>query len=234
MSNIICTICARGGSKGVPGKNIRNLSGKPLICHTIELALEVEFFSKIVVSSDCDHILSVAEAFDAVHTIERPDALASDSSGKFPAIKHAVQVMEDRYDKTFDYIFDLDATSPLRKKIDILSVWREIQLPKVDNVFSVTKSRKSPYFNMVALDSYGSPNLICASDDPIARRQDSPQCFDMNASIYAWTRRGFFNGSGLFNKGARVYVMPEERSIDIDTELDWQLVEFLVSSRERK
>jgi CMP-N,N'-diacetyllegionaminic acid synthase len=206
------------------------LLGKPLICHTIDTALTSELFKTIVISSDCDSILEVASAYNSVQVIKRPNELATDHASKIPAIRHAVFQTERQTKHKFDYIFDLDATSPLRNVNDIKSTWELVRDTAVGNVFSVNESRKSPYFNMVKLDEAGAPKLICSDGAGIVRRQDSPQCYDMNASIYAWSREAFLANDGLFNKDTKVYLMPDERSIDIDNEFDWRLVELLMSN----
>ncbi|NBO19237.1 MAG: acylneuraminate cytidylyltransferase family protein, partial [Proteobacteria bacterium] len=121
---MLCTICARGGSKGVPGKNIRPLMGKPLIAHTIAQAKASGLFELVAVSSDSEDILNAAQAHGADLVIKRPDELASDTAGKMPAIAHAVRSVEEKKNTRYDICVDLDATSPLRLPQDIVEAVR--------------------------------------------------------------------------------------------------------------
>ena len=229
--NRVCTICARGGSKGVKGKNLIQISGKPLLAHSIEQAIKSGLFVAVAVSSDDPQILECAKEFGANQLVVRPQELASDTSPKVPAIRHCVETVEQRLGQIFDIVVDLDATSPLRNVADIQKVTEMIEDPGISNVITATNARRSPYFNMVQLKSSGAPHLVCPPKNQIVRRQDSPHCFDMNASIYAW-KRGFLDDSDtLFHASTRLYLMPEERSLDIDSELDLKLVSFLLEEK---
>lgn len=226
----ICTICARGGSRGVPGKNTMLLEGKPLIAHTIDQAKESRLFSAIAVSSDSDQILSVAQEYGAI-PIERPAALATDTAAKLPAIKHCVETLEAQLSQSCDIIVDLDATSPLRAAADIAACVEMVVSGGADNVITASPARRSPYFNMVELDDAKCPRLIKTLPKAVVRRQDSPACFDMNASIYVWRRQALFEVSGLFTDGTRLHVMPEERSVDIDSPLDLEIVKMIMQQK---
>ena len=232
MANkVLCTICARGGSKGVPGKNSRLIAGKPLIAHTIEQARNAGIFHTIAVSSDCATIRDIASRFGADLVIERPSRMATDAAGKTEAIKHAASHVEAQTDVSFDYFFDLDATSPLRVEEDILACLSLITKPGCDTVVTGSPARRSPYFNLVEAKKDGRIDIVCSGKHVLLRRQDAPPCYDMNASIYVWTRESFLAGPSIFTPGTRIYEMPEERSIDIDTELDWDIVEFLMNRK---
>lgn len=226
----ICTICARGGSKGVKGKNIRPLNGKPLIAYSIEQAKQSGLFDVIAVSSDSDLILETAGSFGADYLIKRPDVLATDQAAKLPVIKHCVAEVESFKGYAFDTIVDLDATSPLRSIEDIKAAVALLEDSGVSNVITAMPSRRSPYFNLVELNAKGFVELSKPLEMPVVRRQDAPKCFDMNASIYAWVRSTFLTSDSIFNDDTKLYVMPEERSIDIDSELDFKFVEFLIST----
>ena len=230
----ICTICARGGSKGVKNKNVRELTGKPLIALSLQQARESGLFSLIAVSSDSTEILDVASSFGADLVIERPAALASDTAAKIPAIRHCVEQAEHFLRGRFDVIVDLDVTSPLRLAEDILGAVDLLERNHVSNVITAAPARRSPYFNLVELGDDGVIRLSKSFEKPIVRRQDSPQCFDMNASIYVWTRTALFECPTLFNADTRLFVMPEERSIDIDSELDFEIVELIMKKRVSK
>lgn len=223
----ICTICARGGSKGVKNKNIRILRGKPLLAHSIAQALETRLFDAVAVGSDSDEILRTGERYGATHVIRRPDELASDAAAKLPAMRHCVQSVEASTGSLFEVVVDLDATSPLRTVGDIANAVAMLEDGDVSNVITAMPARRSPYFNMVELTPDGKVVLAKQLHPPVVRRQDAPKCFDMNASVYVWWRDVFMQSDTLFLEKTALYVMPEERSIDIDSELDFQFVEFL-------
>lgn len=227
----ICTVCARGGSKGIKNKNIRDLHGKPLIAYSILQAKESRHFDAIAVSSDSLEILDAAAAWGADYLIQRPDELATDQAAKLPAICHCVLEAERAAGTTFEVIVDLDATSPLRLADDIVQCVQLLESRGISNVITGTPARRSPYFNLVELDQNGFATLSKKLERPVVRRQDGPKCYDMNASVYVWRRDALFSGATVFNPDTLIHVMPEERSIDIDSELDFKLVEFILGSR---
>jgi len=227
----ICTICARGGSKGVKNKNIRELAGKPMIALSLQHAHESRLFDLIAVSSDSVDILDVARNYGADLVIERPAELASDVAAKIPAIRHCVEQAEQFFRERFDVVVDLDATSPLRLVEDIQGAVDLLERNHVSNVITAAPARRSPYFNLVELGDDGVVRLSKSLETPIVRRQDSPRCFDMNASIYVWRRAALFEAETVFNADTKLFVMPEERSIDIDSELDFDIVKLLMRKR---
>ena len=228
MSNVLCTICARGGSKGVKNKNFKNINGKPLIGYTIEQAVESNIFEHIVVSTDSDYIAKIAEEYGAEVFFKRDPEMASDNAGKLEVIKDAFIRSEEYYSTKFDYLIDLDATAPLRSVDDILNAFNQFKENNNDNLITAMPSRRSPYFNLIEVNKDGKVYLSKTLDDSIFRRQDAPKSYDMNASIYIWKRKIILNEKSLFLENTGLYVMPEERSIDIDTELDYKFVEFLM------
>jgi len=227
----LCTICARAGSKGVKGKNVRSLLGKPLIAYSLEQAHASGLFDAIAVSSDSESILDAANAHGAQYLIRRPDELATDQAAKLPAIRHCVAEVERQRGMRFDTLVDLDATSPLRSVEDIAGAVSLLEDNGVGNVITATPARRSPYFNLVEVDSQGVVALSKPLAAGIVRRQDAPPCYDMNASIYVWRHDVLFASDSVFIDDTRLYVMPEERSIDIDSELDFRLVELLMHER---
>jgi len=225
----LCTILARGGSKGVPNKNIRHLGGKPLIAHTIMKAKEAGLFDLVAVSSDSDEILNVARTFGAGLLVKRPAELAGDSAPKIPAIKHCVLEAEKKAGSQYDVICDLDPTSPFRSVEDVRSCVALLESKKVQNVITGAAARKSPYFNLVEVDLKGIARLSKQLEQKIVRRQDAPKCFDMNASIYVWQRDALINSESVFLKDTLLYEMPRERSVDIDEEFDFEVATYLAS-----
>jgi CMP-N,N'-diacetyllegionaminic acid synthase len=234
MNNILCTICARGGSKGVKNKNIKELNGKPLIAYTIEQAKASQLFEHIVVSTDSDDIADIAKQFGAEVFFKRSKQLASDTAGKLDVIRDAFVRSENYYNKKFDYLIDLDATAPLRSVDDIINAFNQFKANGNDNLITAMPSRRSPYFNLVEQDKNGKVYLSKILDSTIVRRQDAPKSYDMNASIYIWKRDIILNEKNLFLENTGLYVMPEERSIDIDTPLDYKFVEFIMKENNAK
>lgn len=228
---VVCTICARCGSKGVAGKNIRVVAGKPLLAHTIGQALACALFDQVAFSSDSKAYLDVARQAGATMLVTRPPELASDSAGKIPAIRHCVTQIEAVTGRQVDIIVDLDCTSPLRLPADIEASLALLRDGNLGNVITGSVARRSPYFNLVERKPDGSIGLVKKPKRALLRRQDAPQCFDMNASIYVWRRAALMDRDGLFHADTDIYVMPEERSIDIDSELDFDIVSMLLERR---
>lgn len=228
----ICTICARGGSKGIKNKNLKLILGKPLIAHSILQAKASGLFDVIAVSSDSTAILQVAKENGADIIIERPAELATDTAAKLPVIQHCVSEVEKITGLSFAIITDIDATSPLRTIEDLKNSIRLLETHKyATNLITGTHSRRSPYFNLVEENSKGFVQLSKELPSAIVRRQDAPKSFDMNASIYVWKRDALFNNTSIFTPTTILYEMPEERSIDIDSELDFEFVTFLAEKR---
>jgi len=223
----LCTICARGGSRGVPGKNLAPMLGLPLLAHSIGHARAAGLFAAVAVSSDDPAILDAAAAHGADLCVRRPAELARDDSPKLPAIRHCVGEAE-RALGAFDVVVDLDATSPLRSVDDVRGVVALLESSGADNVITGTPAHRSPYFNMVELAADGSVTLAKSPATPVARRQDAPACFDMNASIYAWRRGALDAGDAVVGPRTRLYEMPRERSLDVDSALDLEMVEWMM------
>lgn len=227
--NVIATICARGGSVGVPRKNIKELNGKPLICYSIEQAKQCDFINEVYVSTDDEAIATIAQQAGALVPFMRPKTLADDKTSKLDVIQHLVEQIETNHQK-IDVIIDLDVTSPLREVNDIRNCFR-LLTPDVDLVITGYLSNKNPYFNMVELDAGGFVNLSKRSEVLYTSRQTTPKVYAMNASIYIWQRHAL-NNSLWVNQHIKLYEMPEERSVDIDTPLDWKLVQLLMNEKE--
>lgn len=223
----IGVICARGGSKGLPNKNLRPLGGIPLIAHTIKQALESHALHAVAVSSDSDEILQTARDFGVKHLVKRPPHLASDDASKIPAIRHCVADVERKVGQ-FGYVADLDCTVPFRLVSDIDAAFTMIESAGVSSLISVTPARKLPYFNLVELTDQGYVRISKPTDPPLVRRQDAPTCFDMNASIHIWRRDTLFASDARFQDDTIVFEMPFERSIDIDTEIEFTINELLM------
>jgi N-acylneuraminate cytidylyltransferase/CMP-N,N'-diacetyllegionaminic acid synthase len=226
-------VCARGGSKGVPNKNVRLVASKPLLVYTLEQAVACGAFERIAFSSDDADYRALAGKAGADFLIERPTELATDTAGKIDVIRHCVLCAEQMAGNRFDIIIDLDCTSPLRLPSDILACIELLQSTRAGNVITAAPARRSPYFNLIERAADGSIGLAKSPARSVLRRQDAPACYDMNASIYVWRRDALFDRNGLFHADTQLYVMPEERSIDVDSELDFRVVSMLLEDRRR-
>ena len=231
MGCIVCVICARSGSKGVPNKNIRPLLGKPLLAYSIETAVESSVFDYIVVTSDSLEYLEIASIFGADMVVHRPPELSADTVTKLGAIEHAVSYVEMEKGKGVDIIVDLDVTSPLRIVEDILGALELFNQEDVASVITGSQSHRSPYTNLVELKLDGCVKLSKPTGKVLSRRQEAPLCYDMNASVYIWNRQIFHSNPNVFYEDTLLYEMPFERSWDIDREIDLEIVEFLLSRR---
>jgi CMP-N,N'-diacetyllegionaminic acid synthase len=221
----IATICARGGSKGLPRKNVRPFAGKPLIAHSIEQALACPLIEGVYVSTDDEEIAAVARAYGAQVPYLRPAELATDEAPKLPVIEHLVQRLEAG-GRQVDRIVDLQPTSPLRTQDDLRSAI-EAGKPDCGLVVSVSEPSHSPYFSLVEARADGSLQLC----KPAAhvRRQELPAVWGLNGSIYVWQRAALARAAthGFWSVRVCASVMPRERSVDIDDALDFEWAEWL-------
>jgi len=223
----LATICARAGSKGLPGKNIRPIAGHPLIAYSIAQARHCPFVDRIIVSTDSEEIAAIARAYGADVPFLRPAELATDASPKVPVLQHVVREVERERGTPVDIVIDLDVTAPLRSDVDIRACWEMVQTPATDVVFTVTAAEKNPYFNMVELvDGYAV--ISKTPPHPVFRRQDAPPVYAMNASVYAFRRDHLMGDGRVIAPRARIVTMPSTRSRDIDQPLDFAFLEFLV------
>jgi CMP-N-acetylneuraminic acid synthetase len=216
---IVAVVCARGGSKGLPRKNLIDLGGVSLVGRAVAQA--ARRFSHVVISTDEPDIRDEAARHGATHYVRRPPELAGDDAPKIPAIRHAVREVETAEQISFEVVVDLDPTCPLRDDTDIsgaLALYDEH--PGCDNVVSVTPSKKNPYFNQVERDETGAARLVRERTQTPLRRQDAPEVFDINGAVYVWRRAALDERDDVIRPGTRLYVMPPERSIDIDGSVD--------------
>lgn len=235
MKKVLITICARGGSKGIPGKNIKPLNGKPVIHYSLKVA---EQFSKtagstsIVLSTDDDDIKtavqSLSECIDTEYV--RPMLLAGDTAGKLDAIIDVKNYMERKHSLDYDYVIDLDVTSPLRTVQDLQKALAALEgSPDALNVFSVSPANRNPYFNMVEEQENGYYNL-CKKGNFLTR-QSTPKVYDMNASFYIYRKR-FFDESrkSAITEKSLVYEVPH-LCFDLDHQIDFEFMSFLLENK---
>ena len=227
VDSILCTICARGGSKGVPKKNIREVGSKPLIAHTIEHALHWDRETDVVVSTDSEAIAEIAREHGAKVPFIRPAELATDTAAKLPVIKHAVTEAEQAFETAYTHIVDLDATAPLRNVEDVENCFQAVVGSDAHNAYTVTEADKNPYFNMVEVNNAGYASLSKTRESDVVRRQDAPSVYEMNASVYVFERQFLMDTDSVHGEKTKISVMPPERSVDIDRPIDLGFVEFL-------
>ncbi len=233
MNNILLTICARGGSKGVPQKNIRSLAGQPLIVYTIKQALNWRKAKHVIVSTNSRKIAEISRTAGAEVPFMRPRELARDTSGKLPVLRHALLKCEKKYQEQYDIVVDLDPTSPVRTLYDLNSALELFLSKKTPSLFSVVLARKNPYFNMVEINKKKQVVLCKKLKLPAVRRQDCPKVYDMNASIYIYRRKYLINKKHMspINHDSQIYVMQTRGSLDIDHEIDFKFTEFLLKEK---
>ena len=217
-------VFARGGSKGVPGKNIRVLAGKPLLAHALHVASQVPEIDRVFVSTDSSDIADVAERFGAT-TISRPLELAQDDSPEWLAWKHAINWVNAEVGD-FQRFVSLPATAPLRIAEDITQCLNALDM-NTDVVVTMTPAQRSPCFNMVKVDTLGRLSLL-VEGDKIVRRQDAPVGYDLTTVAYVSRPEFILKKKSIWDGLVRGVVVPQDRAIDIDTELDFTIADFLM------
>ena len=224
MTRTIATICARGGSKGLPRKNVRPFAGKPLIVHTIEQALACPLIDGVYVSTDDAEIAAVARDSGAQVPYRRPAELATDGAAKIPAIEHVVAHLEGQGER-IGRVVDLQPTSPLRTQEDLAAAIR--LAPRADLVVTVSEPSHNPYYTLVEVQADGTVRL--SKPATFVRRQDMPVSWGLNGSIYVWQRAALARAAaeGFWSVSIRPCVMPRRRSVDIDDALDFEWAEWL-------
>jgi N,N'-diacetyl-8-epilegionaminate cytidylyltransferase len=224
--HIVGFVFARGGSKGVPKKNIRPLAGKPLINYSIEVSRQSRWIERTIVSTDCPEIAKVARECGAEVPFMRPSHLATDTASEWLAWRHAILEVEKQTGKRIDVFVSIPTTSPLRSVIDVDACIEKLLTTDADLVITITDSHHNPYFNMVVLDERADAHLVIQPVNGVTRRQDAPTTYDMTTVAYAVRRDFIFQSSSLFDGRVQAVHVPLERAIDIDTEFDFRLAEF--------
>jgi CMP-N-acetylneuraminic acid synthetase len=225
---VVALICARGGSKGLPGKNIRLLAGKPLIAWAIDQARAVERIGRVIVSTDSEQIAAVAREAGAEVPFLRPAELAQDSSPEWLVWRHALNYLKDSDGTYPDALIVIPATAPLRAVSDLEHCLDEYEKGGADMVITVTDAHRSPYFNMVKLLPDGAVSLVIPPEDSITRRQDAPVVYDMATVAYVAMPEFVMTRNGTFEGRVRHVHIPAERALDIDTLLDFRIAECLM------
>jgi CMP-N-acetylneuraminic acid synthetase len=231
---ILCVIGARGGSQGVPGKNVRSLLGEPVITRAIRKALAVLDIDRVVVSTDSEQIAEVARKAGADVPFMRPAALASSDTGKFQVWQHALQACEEQDGLTYDLYIDIDCTNPLIEISDIegaLLRFRQLHQNghNPDAVFTVSEARRNPYFNLVEPEADGVLKMSKSlGNGTVLARQRAPTVLEHVAGTYVLATSYLRSANHLLDGRAFGFKIPPERAFDIDSELDFSIIEFLL------
>lgn len=221
--NVLAIIPARGGSKGIPRKNLIEVAGKPLIQWTIEAALESEIITEIVVSSDDEEILSFSKGFENIICIKRPVELAQDNSPTVPVMIHAINQLKDQ----FDYVVLLQPTSPLRNSKDIDDAFDVLVKSNGNSLISVVQPEHHPYKSFKR-DNNGFLSGIINNEFPFTPRQELPEVYQPNGAIYIIEKDVFLEFENLFTQNTIPFSMPPNKSLDIDTEEDLEKITALL------
>ena len=227
----IALVCARGGSKGVPGKNIRLLNGRPLISWSIHAAKSVERISKLIVSTDAEEIAQVAIEQGALVPFIRPDELAQDNSSEWLVWRHALNYLKKNGDEDIDGLVIIPPTAPLRSVQDIENCIDEFEKGNVDVVITVSDAHRSPFFNMIKNNKHGFSSLVISPTKTIIHRQDTPEVYDMTTVAYVVSPDFVLENNGIFEGNVRSVHVPPERALDIDTMLDFKIAECIISNK---
>ncbi len=225
---IICIIGARGGSKGVPRKNIRKLYNKPLIGHTIESALSTKIFDHVVVSTEDKEIAKISKKFGAEIPFMRPKKLATDKSGMLDVLLHALKKFE-MLNYQCDILVSRDCTVPFIRKKDIVMAVNLLKKQKSDAVFGVYKQHLNPYFNMVEKRSNGYLKISKKPGGSIKRRQDAPIVYQLNGLMIFNTKQ-FLKYKNAFMPKILPYEIPPATGLMIDTEAEFQFAEMILKN----
>lgn len=224
-------IFARGGSKGLPGKNIKPIAGKPLIGWAIEAALGVPEIGRVVISTDDAEIARVGRACGGEVPFLRPHNLATDTASELDAWRHALETLRDTEGALPDPFISVPATAPLRKSGDISACLDCFRAGGADIVLTATQAHRNPWFNMVTKGTDGTVALVNNPDGAVTRRQDAPEVMDVSTVAYVADPHFLVAGGKLFSGRVKVVPVPVERAIDIDTAHDFAIAEFLMIKR---
>ena len=227
----VAFIFARGGSKGLPGKNIKILAGKPLIAWSIEQAIGINRINRVIVSTDSEEIAKIAIEFGAEVPFLRPSDLASDEASEWLAWRHAIQYLHQTDKNTYMAMVSIPTTAPLRLGEDIEKCLDEYEKGTSEVVVTITDAHRNPYFNMVKNNQDGTLAVVIPSKVQVGRRQEGPVIYDMTTVCYVANMDFVLKNNSIFEGRVRGVHIPPERAIDIDTQLDFHFAEFLMNLR---
>lgn len=229
--NILAIIPARGGSKGVPRKNIKEINGKPLIAYTIEEAIKSRYLHRIVVSTEDKEIADISKKYGAEVPYLRPIELADDKSPTIDCIIHMINWLKINEDYIPDYICLLQCTSPLRTNEDIDGTIKKAINIDLDGAISVCEAEVNPYWTNVFIDE--KLKYFIEEGKNITRRQDLPQIYRINGAVYIIKTEILLNKRTFETDNMTGYIMSSNNSIDIDNEIDFKFAQLLMKESEK-
>ena len=229
--NIVALICARGGSKGIPNKNIKLFGGKPLIVRSINQAKELKEINRVIVSTDSKEIANIAIDAGAEVPFIRPLKLGEDNVPEWLVWRHALESIKKKGDNFPDILIVIPVTAPLRTADDLKNCLIEYQKGDADIIITVTDCHRNPYFNMVKINEEGVASLVIPSEKNITRRQDAPDIYDVTTVAYVTNPKFILEKDNIFSGKVRHVHIPIERALDIDTPFDLKIAELLLSKK---
>ena len=229
---ILGLIPARGGSKGVPRKNLKLVRGKPLLAYAVECGLACPSLDKLVVSTEDAEIAAEASKWGAETPFVRPAELAADEAPMLPVMRHALEQCETFWGQEVEILVLIDPTAPLRLPEDVEGALELLKKEKAQAVVSGAPAHRNPYFNMVRRDDSGRVRIALDSGQEVTRRQDAPELFDLNTVVWAYRRQALMVDGRRMPVDTVLYITPPERCLDLDTPFDFELLEFLLARRE--
>jgi CMP-N-acetylneuraminic acid synthetase len=229
----VAFVFARGGSKGLPGKNVKPLAGTPLIGHAVKTALATPGIARCIVSTDDPEIAETAKAFGAEIPFMRPAELATDRASEWLAWRHAISFLKDR-GEPIDVFVSVPTTAPLRLPGDVAACLADFAKGGADIVVTVTEARRSPYFNMLTLAEDGTAALVIKPEAEVVGRQAAPKVYDMTTVAYVADPAYILRAKGVLDGRVRAVIIPPERAVDIDTALDFRFAELLMAERRKE
>lgn len=232
-ARVIAFIFARGGSKGLPGKSLRPLAGKPLIAHAVAHALAVPRIDRVIVSTDSSEIAQLARESGAEVPFVRPAELATDASPEWLSWRHALKFVQQEEGLLPSAMVSVPVTAPLRQPLDIERCLNLFFEGEADAVVTVSAADRSPYFNMVQRRSDGTVELVIPPSRDITRRQDAPAVFNMTTIAYVADPEFVLAKDSIFQGRVKAIEIPAVRAVDIDTLLDLEMAEFLLSRQDK-
>lgn len=225
---ILGSICCRGGSKGIPGKNLKRLLGRPLINYTIDVARASRYLTHLVVSTDSTEIADIADAEGLRVPFLRPPELATDRASKWDVFRHLVTEFESTNGEKIDFLVDMDVTVPLKVADDVdAAISVALANRSLEVVITAYEPERNPYFNMVTMAADRTVSIAIRSSSPVVRRQDAPKVYSLSPAAYVIQRDALFARPHWAEAKCGISLMPRERALDIDTEFDFSLVELL-------
>lgn len=225
--NILYLIPARGGSKGIPHKNIKPLNGKKLIEYSIDIARQLTEDENICISTDDDAIIDIVQAYGLDVPFKRPQALATDTVGTYEVLLHAVNYYKSIH-KNYDTLVLLQPTSPFRRKVDVENALKIYSTSTdIDMVVSVRESKVNPYYNCFEENKDGFL-VVSKGDGKFVRRQDCPLVWELNGAVYVINIKALEKKTLSQFKKVKKYLMNDVNSVDLDTIFDWKFAEFII------